>query len=176
MVEMSATAYRRQPRARSLVGFEIDAPTGVQLADGSAVVCREQRPDGRPLGEIELSTFETTLIIDRDGVLAERASAGLGQEGSTAGAAVAVPVQLPGASGFRADGVVRGAALPYRSVFVLAPSDLGLRGGVTIVVRSAVPDWASAEHILRSLRMLSTRGVIPSDGDADAGPILPFAG
>jgi hypothetical protein len=169
---VAAKPFRRHPRGRSAVGFEIEPPGELQLQDGPVVVCREQRADGRVLGEIELAVFEAPLIIDRDGVLAERAETAADREAGRPGA-VAVAVQLPGASGFRADAVVRGP-LPYVHAFALAPSDLGLRGGVLITVRAASPDWASAEQLLRSLRMVSVHGVVPGDADAGAGPLLPI--
>jgi hypothetical protein len=84
----------------------------------------------------------------------------------------AIPVSLPGASGYRADlEVVRpmGTArppLPYVYVFAMAPHDLALDGGLVVTVRCAAPEWAAADAILRSLKILS-RGGKPAANDTD---------
>ena len=133
------------------------------------VTWREVRPDGRVVGELEASVFAAALIIDRDGILAEQARAVVRREvpGRAGAEAEAVAVRLPGASGYRAE-AVRVAPLPYVFVFAIAPNDLGIDGGVLITVRSARPDWAAADHMLRSLRLLKRNGTV--DGGAAAEP------
>ena len=88
------------------------------------------------------------------------------------GGPTAVAVALPGASGFRADAALN-AALPYRYVFAIAPSDLGVDGGVAIVVRCVSPDWPAADHMLRSLRILTRTGRVATQAEVDDGPLLP---
>lgn len=164
-------SYRKPPRGRT-IGFQLEAPAELQLHDGPALVCCEQRA-GRVVGEVEIAVFAAALIIDRDGILAERAREAIEREVTTAGGAVASPAQLPGASGFRADAVVRGA-LPYVYVFALAPTDLGVDGGLLIRVRAAALGWPAGEQLLRSLRIVTRQGVVAAN-PAASGAILPRA-
>lgn len=126
--------------------------------------CREVRADGRVIGELEATVFPAALIIDRDGILAEKAA-------QVAGGAPAVPVRLAGASGYRAD-AMQGTALPYVYVFAMAPEADGVDGGVLVTVRSAQPDWPAGDHMLRTLRLVTRRGVVAND-EPDA-PVLPM--
>jgi len=181
---MSAPSIiRQQPRGRPAVGFQLEAPGEVEVedeptdgaADGAAdeatIVCRERRADGRLVGELEARVFAGAMCIDRDGIRAEKASEVLGGETQRMGEA-AVAVVLPGASGFRAEAVVR-TALPYIHVFAVAAADGVVDGGVVVTIRSAAPDWPAAEHMLRSLRILTRNGRIATNYDAQDGPILP---
>ena len=141
-------SYRQLPTASRRIGFEIETPSEVEVRPGEVVRCREQR-DGKTIGELAVSVFHAALIIDP-----------------------AVPVSLPGVSGFRAElEVVRPmgtaqAALPYVYVFAMAPRDLALDGGLVVTVRCASPQWAAADSILRSLKILS-RGGKPAANDGD---------
>jgi len=169
-----AKSFRQLPNAsrqRGLpfIGFEIVPPADVEVTPvgaGEALVrCSQARDDGRPIGELEVTVFAAALVIDRDGILEAKASDG-------AGGAHAVPVTLPGASGYFAES--RGdAALPYRYVFAIAPHDLAIDGGVLVTVRSARPDWPAAERVLQSLRIITRHGVAPANDDA-AGATLPL--
>ena len=152
----SATRIRRMPSGARSIGFELEAPGGVDVQpDEAGVRVREQR-DGRPVGELELATFQAALVIDRDGILEEKAEEAARAE--HARVAAAVPVALPGATGYRADAdIVRPgarAALPYVYVFALAPHDLAATGGVLVTMRCAAPEWPAGDAILRSLRLL----------------------
>src|SRR4051794_31829034 len=128
------TTYRRPPRGRPMLGFQLEVPREIELLDGSTLTCRESLHGGRTRGELEISLFAAALVIDRDGILAEKACEVLAAEAAVRGGPTAVAVALPGASGYRADAVLN-AALPYRYAFAIAPSDLGVDGGVAIVVR-----------------------------------------
>lgn len=170
-----AKAYRQLPaasRQRGLpsIGFEI-VPGDLEVtpeAGPALVKCCERRDDGRPLGELEVTVFSAALVIDRDGILEAKAS-------DHTGGAPAVPVSLPGASGYRAE--ARGdATLPYRYVFAIAPHDLAIDGGLLVTVRCATPDWPAADAILRSLRILTRAGTAPANDTDDAAPMLPFLG
>jgi hypothetical protein len=165
--------YRRAPRGRPLIGFQLEAPDELELRDGAVVQWRELRQDGRVLGELEVSVFAAALVIDRDGILAEKACEVLGREVPTRRGPTAVAVRLPGATGFRADAVHPRPGLPYVYVFALAPHDLGVDGGVLITIRSASPDWPAADHLLRSLRILTRHGTAPLNDEPDADPMLP---
>ena len=157
------------------------APGGVELTPvpaGDAVVrCCERREDGQPIGELEVSMFKAALIIDRDGILEEKARAVAETCVTTTGGDVAgtVAVSLPGASGYRADVETRrnSTELPYVHVFAMAPHDLGIDGGVVVVVRSAKPEWPAAEQMLGSLRLLSRNGKPPAN-DEEHPPLLPI--
>lgn len=155
-----------------MLGFQLEVPGEVELSQGPPLKCREVLRDGRTLGELEVSLFAAALVIDRDGILAEKACEVLAREATVRRAPTAVAVALPGASGYRADAVIT-AALPYRYAFAIAPSDLGVDGGVAIVVRCASPDWPAADHMLRSLRILTRTGRIATQVDVDDGPLLP---
>lgn len=168
------STYRRPPRGRPLIGFQLDAPREVELREGPVLTCRELREDGETLGELEVSVFAAALIIDRDGILAQKAREVIEREAPVRGGAVAVAVRLPGASGFRADAFGHGP-LPYAHVFALAPSDLAVDGGLLVTVRSSRPAWPAADHMLQSLRILTRHGTAPVIEDVDDGaPILPI--
>jgi len=168
-----AKAYRQLPaasRQRGLpsIGFEIvpgelevtPVPAGEML-----LRCTEQH-DGKPVGELEVTVFSAALVIDRDGILEAKAS-------ENTGGAHAVPVVLPGASGYFAE--TRGdAQLPYRYVFAIAPHDLAIDGGVLVTVRSARPDWPAAERVLQSLRIITRHGIAPANDVAADAAILPL--
>lgn len=180
---MSARAYRLAPtasRQRGLpsIGFEMTAPGEIEmtpLGKGGAILrCRERRADGKTVGELEVEVFSAALIIDRDGILEEKAR-DVAEDTAHTRVSATVAVSLPGATGYRADVELRGAVrppLPYLHVFAFAPPD-GIDGGVLVTVRSATPDWAAAEVILGSLRILSRHGVTPANDDGDAVPLLP---
>jgi hypothetical protein len=163
---------RREPRGRPSVGFQIDLPAGVEIPTGAELRCRELRPDGKLVGELEISVFAAALIIDRDGILADKAIEVAARDTPLGTHPAAVAVALPGASGFRADAVLRAPA-PYRYVFALAANDLSVDGGVLVVLHCSCPDWPAAEHMLRSLRVLTRNGRMATNGGADQGPLLP---
>ena len=124
------------------------------MRDGPQLSCREVRQDGRVVGELEISLFAAALVIDRDGILAEKAVEGLSRLTTLGRGVVAQPVALPGANGFRTAAVNSGP-LP---------------------IRAAVPDWAAADQVLRSLRVLTRNGRVATNIDADDAPILPVVG
>jgi hypothetical protein len=174
-------AYRQLPTASRRIGFEIQTPSEVEIQPGDVVRCRE-RSGHRTIGELEVSVFHAALVIDRDGILEEKMQRAV-EAASEPGARVlpAIPVELAGASGYRADiEVVRpmGTArppLPYVYVLAMAPNDLALDGGLLVVVRCASPEWPAADKILRSLKILSRRGATANDVD-DVPPMLPLLG
>ena len=154
--------FRLPPTPARRVGFELAAPSEIELSPaGETVRCRE-RDGGRTIGELEITVFRAALVIDRDGILEDKVRVGI-EAAISSGARVLepVPVELAGASGYRADAEYqRGGArpaLPYVYVFAIAPDDLGVDGGVLITVRSASPEWPAADAILRSLKLLSRR-------------------
>jgi hypothetical protein len=155
-----------------MIGFQLEVPREVELREGATLKCREVTQGGRTLGELEVSVFAAALVIDRDGILAEKACDVLGREVTVRGGPNAVPVALPGGHGFRAD-AVQNTALPYRYVFAIAPPDLGVDGGVLVVIRCASPDWPAADHMLRSLRILTRNGRVATSDDVDDAPLLP---
>jgi hypothetical protein len=158
------STYRRPPRGQPLIGFQLEAPCEVELRDGAVLQCREVQQDGREVGELEIRVFAAALIIDRDGLLAKAACDELERRASPPHGAIAVPVQLTGVSGYRAEAVDR-TALPYVYVFAMAPLE-GIDGGVLVTVRSAQPDWPAADHMLGSLRILTRHGVAAANDDA----------
>jgi hypothetical protein len=166
------TTYRRAPKGRPSIGFQLEAPPGIELREGPALQCREARSDGSVMGEIEVSVFPAALVIDRDGILAEKAVEAMSTLTTLRRAVVPAPVSLPGANGFRAAAVCS-AALPYVYSFAVAPSDLGVDGGVLITIRASGPDWPAADHVLRSIRVLTRGGRVATNCDADDKPILP---
>ena len=162
------------------IGVELESPTGVDLlpiGGGATVVrCSEAR-DGKQVGELEVEVFKAALVIDRDGILAEKvAHACTTRPGRTT---QPVAVSLPGASGFRGSvELVRPMGqpppeLPFVYVFAIAPHDLGVDGGVLVTVRCAGPEWPAADAILSSLRVLGRTPTAANDGPALALPLLP---
>jgi len=173
--------YRQLPTASRRIGFEIETPSEVEVQPGEVVRCSERR-DGRTIGELEVCVFHAALVIDRDGILEEKASSVI-ESAREPGARIspAMPVTLPGASGFRADlevvrpmGVAK-APLPYVYVFAMAPNDLALDGGLVVTVRCASPVWPAADAILRSLRILARGGKTANDTH-DVPSLLPLVG
>lgn len=153
------------------------APSEVELTPipvGDAVVrCREHK-DGRTVGELEVAVFAAALLIDRDGILEEKARTVAESSAEAASVAGTVAVTLPGASGYRADlEPARKHGLPYVHVFAMAPHDLGIQGGLIVTVRSAQPEWPAAEAILGSLRLLTRNGTAPANDETHA-PLLPI--
>ena len=183
---MTAHAYRLAPtasRQRGLasIGLEMTAPGEIELtpvAKGAAVVrCCERRVDGKTVGELEVSVFSAALIIDRDGILEEKARDVAEGFALSARVAGTVAVSLPGASGYRADVEPRDSVspLPYVHVFAVAPHDLGIDGGIVVTVRSASPEWPAAEAILGSLRLLTRHGTTrAANDDTEHAPLMPI--
>jgi hypothetical protein len=161
----SPTLYRRRSRGRPALGFQMEVPEAIELRDGAIVKCREVRGDGRVIGELEMTVFAAALVIDRDGILAEKARDSVRRELGGRGGGEASAVRLPGASGFRAEAVLS-TRLPYVFAFALAP-DLGVDGGLLIIVRSASPDWPAADALLGTLRLLRRNGMVDEAGEAD---------
>ena len=170
----SAKAYRLLPTAsqkRGLgpIGFEVVAGDDLEctpVPNGETLLrCTEKREDGKPIGVLEVTVFRAALVIDRDGILESKAS-------DHTGGAHAVPVSLPGASGYFAES--RGdAQLPYRYVLAIAPHDLAIDGGLLVTIRSAQPDWPAADRLLQSLRIITRHGTAPANDVAGDAPILP---
>jgi len=141
---------------------------------GPVVTCREVRQDGRTVGELEASVFAAALIIDRDGILADKARGVMARAADVASAPT-FDVVLPGAAGCRADAVQR-TSLPYVYVSALAARD-SVDGGVLVTIRSLSPDWPAAEHMLRSLRVLTRQGKLAEGyehGVNDNAPLFPL--
>ncbi len=105
--------YRRPPRGRPAIGFQLEVPPEMEVRDGPDFGCREVQHGGRTVGEIEIRVFGAALVIDRDGILAEKACEVLRREAAILEDPWPVAVQLPGATGYRADAVQR-TDLPYR--------------------------------------------------------------
>ncbi len=121
--------------------------TDLEVTQGKTLRCCEHR-DGKLIGELSIEVFAAPLIIDRDGILAAKAGEAVG--------AHAVAFALEGVSGYRAETVDPGVALPYRHVLAIAPED-GVDGGILITMRCAAPEWPRADELLQSLRLV-TRG------------------
>ena len=162
---MAVPTYRRVPRGRPMLGFQLETPPAIALRDGAVLTCSEVE-HGRPIGELEVSVFAAALIIDRDGTLAQKACAAIEREVPLPNGATAMPVELAGASGYRAE-AVHGHALPYRYAIAMAPPD-GIDGGVLVTVRAARPEWPAADHMLQSLRLVTRHGVVPANDGAGA--------
>ena len=143
---------------------------------GTTVVRCSEEHDGKLIGELAVEVFRAALVIDRDGILEEKAHVAADAERGRV--TPPVPVTLPGASGFRAE-VVRKDQLPYVYLFAVAPDDLGVDGGVLVTVRSAKPEWPAANEILRTLRVLGRRATTNRAANDDDGanvlqlPLLP---
>jgi hypothetical protein len=160
-------AFRQPPTTSRRIGFELDAPAGMTVEPTRAGA----RVRGMT-GELEVEIFQAALVIDRDGILEERIQRAVDAAvASDAGAQVlqTVPIELPGASGYRADveltrplGAPR-PERPYLVIFAVAPHDLGVDGGVLVRVRSATPAWEAVEHVLSSLRILTRRSATANE-------------
>lgn len=176
MYRIAPSACRR--RGLPAIGVALEAPDGIEvtpIATGETIVrCCQRDGDGRTIGELDVSVFSAALIIDRDGILEEKARS-VAEAAPACEVTLTVAVALPGSSGYRADAHERGrerSALPYLYVFAMASHDLGVGGGVVIRVRSARPEWPVAEAILRSVRLSNRLGVAAKD-DAEQEPLLP---
>jgi len=160
--------YRLPPTPARRVGYELATPREVEVANAGDTLCCRERRGGQTIGELEIEVFHAALVIDRDGILEEKVRERI-EAAIEAGARVleAVPVELAGASGYRADAeYLRNTArpaLPYVYVFAIAPDDLGVDAGVLVTVRSASPEWPAADEILQSLRLLCRRSATAND-------------
>lgn len=177
-------AYRLLPshsrqRGLAAIGLELDNPAAIELepvATGATVVRAHERRDGRTIGELEVEVFKAALVIDREGILEEKAHRAADAERGRV--TPPVRVSLPGASGYRAEvQLVRATdaprpELPYVYVFAVAPHDLGVDGGVLITVRCATPDWPAADSILRTLKVLGRDGRTANDDEPLALPMI----
>jgi hypothetical protein len=174
-------AYKLSPsasrhRGLASIGVELELPSDavdlVAVENGNTIVRCSEQHDGKLLGELAVEVFRAALVIDRDGILEEKAHEAADAERGRV--TPPVPVSLPGASGFRADVVrVGSGALPYVYLFAVAPHDLGVDGGVLVTVRCASPAWPAANAILRTLRVLGRRPITANDdGDVLALPIV----
>ena len=146
------------------LSLELEAPTGVELVPVSPEIvrARERRVDGAPIGELEVSTFTASLLIDRDGVLEEKARMLAETAAPNAVVDSCDPVSLASISGYRVEAYVRARErppLPYIHVLVVAPDDLRINGGVVITARSQRLDWAAGDAIIASLKILGRRSV-----------------
>jgi hypothetical protein len=183
-MKLYVTCYRRKAVSPHALGLELDLPDAVELLsnDGDTVLwCRERRADGKRLGELEVTRLTGALVIDRDGVLEERARTAVAREAAQLTGTIAV--HLPGAAGQRADGVIRGRTgneprpeLPYIYVLALAPHDLVVQGGLLVVVRCAAPEWAAGDTMLQSLRLVGLRGPFAAANDEPGDSALPLIG
>lgn len=179
----AAHRYRQLPSTARSIGFELQTPgeVDVQSIDRGEIVvrCRERNADGKTVGELDVALFRAALVIDRDGILEEKVSSVAGDVAQP-GARVlpAVPVSLPGASGFRAGVELARQPLPYVYVFAIAPHDLGVDGGLLVTVRCALPEWPAADAILKSLRILGRRGTANDSHDDEPHelPLPPLLG
>jgi hypothetical protein len=168
---MSSRAYRQLPNVYQPVGFELSTPVDVEVTTSGALRCSERQGD-RTIGQLEVEVFSAALIIDRDGILEDKVRSVAEDEHGRVLAPL--PVSLRGASGYRVEVErARGVpALPYVYVFAVAP--LGIDAGVLVTVRCAAPEWAAADAILRSLKILTRRGV--ANDDDETPPSLPVIG
>lgn len=154
-------AFRQLPTTSRRIGFELQTPEDMTVESTRSGA----RVHGAT-GELEVEVFSAALVIDRDGILEEKINQAIDVALSSdrdAQVMQTIPIELPGASGYRADielvrpmGTPR-PARPYLFIFAIAPLDLGVDGGVIIRVRSATPEWEAVDHILRSLRILTRR-------------------
>lgn len=167
----TARRFRQLPSPGKAIGFELQTPSNVDVQTnerGDTLVRCRQDDAGKPVGELEVATFQAPLVIDRDGVLEQKASTAA-DDAAGAGARVSapVPIELPGASGYRADVAPArpGASvqLPYVQVFAVASNDYGVQGGLIVTVRSAAPEWPAADAILQSLKILGRRSRTAND-------------
>jgi hypothetical protein len=167
-------SHSRQ-RGLPAVGFAIEVPERIEVAAGQrgvvfVLVERRVDSDDRVIGRLELGIFTAALIIDRDGVLEQLTSVAAEQVVASIGGRVlsASPVELAGGpSGHRTDVTLvprdgTRAELPCVSYFALAPSELGVRGGVFVTISSVASPWDAGTAMLESLRIFTR------DGDARA--------
>lgn len=155
-------AFRQPPTTSRRIGFELEPPEDMTVEPTKTGA----RVRG-PAGEIEVEVFAAALVIDRDGILQEKLQNAIDAVlASDFGARVleTIPIELTGASGYRADielvrpmGVAR-PQRPYVLVFAIAPLDFGIDGGVIVRVRSVSAEWNAVDHILHSMRILTRRG------------------
>lgn len=173
-------------RFRVLPGLTVvELPAG----DGDAPLfrCEELGTGGRVIGALELHLFPVALVIDRIGVLAERARAWANREltgsarwrllvegevelaGGTAGHRIDVLMQSNSEGRFR-------PSAPYASWLALASRDAVVPAGVLAVVHSAAPVWRAGTVVLDSLEILGSSGAGSKPAGGSGGPrmVLPL--
>jgi len=151
-----------ESRRRGLpaLGFVCDAPVALAWIAGEGATIGtaiERAADGAVIGEIAIAIVGASLIMDRDGVLAETAHTGAARaaDGSPAREEARGPTTCAGASGAVASLVRLGRPpLPYVSVYALAGDDV-IASALLVTVRHAAPEWPAAEALVASLRVAS---------------------
>jgi hypothetical protein len=138
---------------------------------------------GRVIGTLELHLVAVALVIDRIGVLSERARAAAEKEltgsarwrllvegevelgGGTAGHRIDVLMQSDKEGRFRPH-------TPYASWMALASRDAVVPASVLAVMHSAAPVWRAASVLLDSLEIVgpSGAGSRPAGGGGAGGP------
>ncbi|MCE9576442.1 MAG: hypothetical protein K8W52_25055 [Deltaproteobacteria bacterium] len=151
-----------ESRRRGLpaLGFVCDAPDALVWTAGEASTIGtaiERAADGAVIGEITFAIVGASLIMDRDGILADTAHAGAARaagEHATSDEALG-PTASAGASGSVAALVQLGRPpLPYVSVYALASDDV-VAGALLVTVRHEAPEWPAAEALVASIRVAS---------------------
>ena len=87
--------YRLPPTPARRVGFELAAPSEVELSPSArGAALPRARTAASTIGELEITVFRAALVIDRDGILEEKVREGI-EAAIAAGARVleAVPVR-----------------------------------------------------------------------------------
>ncbi|MFT3694877.1 MAG: hypothetical protein QM831_17135 [Kofleriaceae bacterium] len=165
MGRIATSPYKLLPassrqRGLAAIGLELSSPVDVIPIDAGSTVVRCVESG---VGELSVELFKAALIIDRDGILAEKVVTACAHEPGRATPPIAVT--LPGASGFRASiELDHKAPLRFVYVFAIAPHDLGVDGGALVTVRSASREWPTANEILKSLRVFGRRAATANDG------------
>jgi hypothetical protein len=186
----SAREFRIAPattRRRGLppIGLSVFAPdcldvTVIDTGASALLFASEADAAGHKIGVVEIDIFQANMIIDPDGAL-ERAAEAAVEKCLCPPAAGAIRQRTrfeldDGASGVRIEVLVTRDAdgtpstLPYLTVLALAPDDAAARGGLVAMVRSARPEWAAADTLFETLRVI-TRDTGAND---NARARLPF--
>jgi hypothetical protein len=186
----SAREFRIAPattRRRGLppIGLSVFAPecldvTVIDTGASALLSASEADPTGKKIGVVEIDIFQANMIIDPDGALERAAEAAVERCLSPPGSgAIRQRTRFElddGTSGVRIEVTVTRDAdgtpstLPHLTVLALAPDDAAARGGLVAMVRSARPDWAAAETLFETLRVI-TRDTGAND---NARARLPF--
>lgn len=171
---------RGRASAGSVLGFTFQLPEGIEDVtaldappEAPSFRGRERRAGGeRIIGELDVSTFAPSLIVDRDGVLVEavnQVAAATLSSPRDGHATTPYELVLPCGPAWRVDVVVRRDAagvrpnLPYLSALAIGHPDYRRAAALFVMIRTAEDGWRGASAVLDSLRF----------ADAAAAPVRP---
>lgn len=176
MPPLRIETWARNKTSHALVGFRTDIPENVILERPPGAEARlraVERRAGRVLGEIDVTVYWPSLIVDRDGALCGTATAAANAmiEPPRSGYAhMPVEVLMPAGPAWRVDAVIERdenngkPALPYATVLAIGHPDLRVSAALFVTMRSAAETWTAGLEMLETLRFAGRAAATAATG------------